>query len=85
MADSKISSLTSSAAQAGDIIPVARSGVNYGVTAASVAALVVAAPAHYNSTGTAGQRAVDATHVYFCLATNSWLQISSSGSFSTSF
>lgn len=42
-------------------------------------------PAHHNSTGTAGQMAVDATHIYFCYAANSWLQISTSGTFSTSF
>lgn len=36
MADSKISELTSSAAQATDLIPVARSGDNYAVTVDSV-------------------------------------------------
>jgi hypothetical protein len=42
-------------------------------------------PSAHNSTGTAGQMAVDATHIYFCYATNSWLQVSTSGTFSTSF
>lgn len=45
----------------------------------------VVAPSHHNSSGTAGQFSFDSTHIYFCLATNSWLQISSSGVFSTSF
>lgn len=36
------------------------------------------APATYNSTGTAGQIAYDATHIYICIATNSWIRASAS-------
>ena len=46
---------------------------------------LVSAPAHFNSTGTAGQFAVDASNFYVCLATNSWVQVSSAGVFSTAF
>jgi hypothetical protein len=53
------------------------------ITAATVP--LVAAPTHHNSTGTAGQFAVDATNFYVCLAANSWVQVSNAGVFSTSF
>lgn len=45
MADTKISSLASSAAQLTDLLPVARAGANYGVTVASILA-ALAYPAH---------------------------------------
>lgn len=72
---------------AGDIPNISASYDIAGSAAAAAAASVptVAAPSHYNSTGTAGQFSFDSTHVYFCLAINTWLQISSSGVFSTSF
>lgn len=34
----------------------------------------VAAPATKTSTGVAGQIAYDATHIYVCVATNSWVR-----------
>jgi hypothetical protein len=42
-------------------------------------------PASHSATGTAGQIAVDSTHIYFCLAANTWLRIATDGTFSTSF
>ncbi len=38
------------------------------------AATVVAAPATATSTGKAGQIAFDATHLYVCIATNTWIR-----------
>ena len=40
----------------------------------SGAATVVAAPATAASAGTPGQIAYDATHIYICIATNSWIR-----------
>ena len=45
----------------------------------------VSAPVAHNSTGVAGQFSFDSSHIYFCLATNTWLRITSTGTFSTSF
>lgn len=66
MSDTKVSQLpVGDPALTTDEIPVNRSGVNYSVTAGSIAALataptvnLVAAPDHYNSPGQAGQIAV---------------------------
>ncbi len=38
------------------------------------AATVVAAPASATATGKAGQIAFDATHLYVCIATNTWIR-----------
>ncbi len=35
---------------------------------------LVAAPATATSAGTAGQIAYDATHIYVCVATNTWVR-----------
>lgn len=46
-----------------------------GAPAAAVAyAPLVAAPAAADSAGTAGQIAYDATHIYVCVATNTWVR-----------
>jgi len=39
------------------------------------------APAHTNSAGTAGTIAYDSTHIYVCIAANSWLRATLSGGF----
>ena len=45
------------------------------------AAGAVAPPAHTGSSGTPGQIAYDATHIYLCVGTNSWLRAALSGGF----
>lgn len=40
----------------------------------ATAALIVEAPAAADSTGIAGQIAYDATHIYVCIATNTWVR-----------
>ena len=37
---------------------------------------IVAKPATASSSGTAGQLAYDATHLYVCVATNTWVRAS---------
>jgi len=48
--------------------------VNANATILDTAALVVAAPATATSAGKAGQIAFDATHLYVCIATNTWIR-----------
>lgn len=61
------------------------------VASAPFVPLVALPPAHYNSAGSAGQFAVEqvvsppVSYFYVCVATNSWLQVSSAGVFSMSF
>jgi hypothetical protein len=38
------------------------------------AAIIVAAPASATATGKAGQIGYDATHIYVCIATNTWVR-----------
>jgi hypothetical protein len=38
------------------------------------AAIIVAAPGSATATGKAGQIAFDATHIYVCVATNTWVR-----------
>jgi hypothetical protein len=38
------------------------------------AAIIVAAPSTATSAGKAGQIAYDATHIYVCVATNTWVR-----------
>jgi hypothetical protein len=49
-------------------------GLNANADILDAAALVVAAPATATSTGKAGQIAFDATHLYVCIATNTWIR-----------
>jgi hypothetical protein len=44
------------------------------------AGIVQAAPAHSNSRGVAGTIAYDGTHLYVCIATNSWARVVVGGS-----
>lgn len=55
---------------------------NHDITLASHAASIaskatlVTAPATSSSTGVAGQIAYDSTHIYVCVATNTWVRAS---------
>jgi hypothetical protein len=48
--------------------------VNWNATILDSAAIIVAAPASATATGKAGQIAYDATHIYVCIATNTWVR-----------
>jgi len=48
--------------------------VNSNAAILDSAATVIAAPATATSTGKAGQIAFDATHLYVCIATNTWIR-----------
>ena len=48
--------------------------VNSNAAILDSAAIVVAAPATATSAGKAGQIAFDATHLYVCIATNTWIR-----------
>ena len=48
--------------------------LNANATILDSAATVVAAPASATATGKAGQIAFDATHLYVCIATNTWIR-----------
>jgi hypothetical protein len=52
--------------------PTSREGV-FGALMSN-AAILVAAPATATSAGTVGQIALDATHFYACIATNTWVR-----------
>jgi hypothetical protein len=48
--------------------------VNSNAAILDAAALIVAAPALATSAGKAGQIAYDATHIYVCVALNTWVR-----------
>ena len=48
--------------------------VNANADALDGAAIIVAAPGSATATGKAGQIAFDATHIYVCVATNTWVR-----------
>lgn len=48
--------------------------VNANAAILDTAALIVAAPATAASAGKAGQIAYDATHIYVCVALNTWVR-----------
>lgn len=43
---------------------------------AAAVSVIVSVPSTASSTGTAGQIAYDATHIYVCVATNTWVRAS---------
>ena len=47
-----------------------------GATGPTGAGAPVSAPANASSTGTAGTWAYDSTHIYVCVATNTWVRAS---------
>jgi hypothetical protein len=48
--------------------------VNANAVILDSAAIIVAAPASATATGKTGQIAYDATHIYVCIATNTWVR-----------
>ncbi|HLM79008.1 MAG TPA: hypothetical protein VK302_00105 [Terriglobales bacterium] len=110
MPDAKISQLTDGdPALSTDLIPIERAGTNFAVSAGTIAELaplptlpelLVAAPAHYNSPGVAGDLAIGndggsppSPAFFICLVSSVasppsnalWLRINDAGVFSTSF
>lgn len=80
MADQKLSDLTAlpSALAATDLFYVVRSSTDYKALGSDVFAAAVSfvtAPATATSSGTAGQMAVTAFHLYICTATNVWRRV----------